>query len=240
MKQKKEMLGLPSSDKNNHDNDLDNKSVNSESSNNTRGSYSSRGGRGRGNYEGGRGRGNYEGGRGRGNYEAGGGRGNYEGGRGRGNYEGGRGRGNYDGGRGRGNYEAGGGRGNYEGGRGRGNYEGGRGRGNYEGGRGRGGRGDRKSYNDSQFLVKMSGVPSDIDVDELKEQVYEWGELGNVSIKSYTSRNYEKQEDVIENTCAFINFRNEDAAKNFVDAHDQTVLGHMVISVELKNNFQPR
>ena len=258
---KKEIIDYSANMTRKFSNNFETKSVNSDYSNNSRGNSSNGGrgrGRGRGDDQGGRGRGDDQGGRGRRDDQGGRGRGDskedlfskkisfpdsdYQGGRGRGDYQGGRGRGDYQGGRGRGDYQGGRGRGDYQGGRGRGDYQGGRGRGDYQGGRGdyQGGRGDRKNYSSDQYLVKMSGVPNDIDADELKEQIYEWGELGNISIKSYTSFNRETNQEVIENTCAFINFKNEDAAKNFVEAHDETVLGHMVINVELKNNFQKR
>ena len=222
---KKEIIDYSANMTRKFSNNFETKSVNSDYSNNSRGN-SSNGGRGRG--------------------------------RGRGDDQGGRGRRDDQGGRGRRDDQGGRGRRDDQGGRGRGDskedlfskkisfpdsdYQGGRGRGDYQGGRGdyQGGRGDRKNYSSDQYLVKMSGVPNDIDADELKEQIYEWGELGNISIKSYTSFNRETNQEVIENTCAFINFKNEDAAKNFVEAHDETVLGHMVINVELKNNFQKK
>ena len=130
------------------------------------------------------------------------------------------------------------------GGRGRGND---RGRGGRGGGRGNdGNRGKNNSYssdnrnnkgynNRQKYLVKISGVPSDLDSEELLEQVREWGEVSNVSIKQYKGYDEKSGTETIENTCAFINFYNRNAAEYFRDAHHGTTLGHMVIAVEIKD-----
>ena len=132
-------------------------------------------------------------------------------------------------------------------GRGRGGRGNDRGRGGRGGGRGNdGNRGKNNSYssdnrnnkgynNRQKYLVKISGVPSDLESDELLEQVREWGEVSNVSIKQYKGYDDKLGVETIENTCAFINFYNRNAAEYFRDAHHGTTLGHMVIAVEIKD-----
>ena len=137
----------------------------------------------------------------------------------------------FSGGRGRGGGGRGGGRGS-----GRGN-DGNRGKNNSYSSDNR----NHRGYNNRQkYLVKISGVPSDLDSEELLEQVREWGEVSNVSIKQYKGYDEKSGTETIENTCAFINFYNRNAAEYFRDAHHGTTLGHMIIAVEIKDEQERR
>ena len=89
---------------------------------------------------------------------------------------------------------------------------------------------NRYGNNDSRkykVLVRISNVPRDCQVFEIQEQLEQWGEISNISIKHYDYRG------TYDNTCIFINFRDMDDAKYFKEAHHQTILGNCSIGVDI-------
>ena len=86
----------------------------------------------------------------------------------------------------------------------------------------------------------MSGVPSDVDVEELEEQIKDWGAIESISSKNYTQRCEKSGEQVIDNTAVYINFYNRDAADYFAKAHNGSTLGHHIIEVVVKDDFEKK
>ena len=133
-------------------------------------------------------------------------------------------------------------RGNY-----RGNKSGGYRGGNREGDNSNQGKGgnyknsgrDRNNdwNNRDKYLVKISGCDPEITRDDLWSQISpKWGEIQNISVKVYTSKD-ENGSERVDNCCAFVNFYNLHAARYFVEAHDGTTMGHSIISVDLKDSY---
>ena len=86
----------------------------------------------------------------------------------------------------------------------------------------------------------MSGVPSDVDVEELEEQIKDWGAIESISSKNYTQRCEKSGQQVIDNTAVYINFYNRDAADYFAKAHNGSTLGHHIIEVVVKDDFEKK
>ena len=81
----------------------------------------------------------------------------------------------------------------------------------------------QSNRNKEKVLVKISND------EELKDQIHEWGEIDNISIKRYP----DKIDGRVENVCAYINFYRYDHAEYFVEALDGTAFGMVIINVEI-------
>ena len=86
------------------------------------------------------------------------------------------------------------------------------------------GKNNRKNEDRMKHVIKISNLPTDIEVKELYNLITPWGDIGNINIKLYT--------DV---TCSYIDFFNLDEAKYFVEALNSTPFGNMILRVELMN-----
>lgn len=87
----------------------------------------------------------------------------------------------------------------------------------------------QSNRNKEKVLVKISNLPIDCIDEELKDQIHEWGEIDNISIKRYP----DKIDGRVENVCAYINFYRYDHAEYFVEALDGTAFGMVIINVEI-------
>lgn len=85
-------------------------------------------------------------------------------------------------------------------------------------------RNNRRNEDRIKHVIKISNLPTDIEVKELYNLITPWGDIGNINIKLYT--------DV---TCSYIDFFNLDEANYFVEALNSTPFGNMILRVELMN-----
>ncbi len=77
-----------------------------------------------------------------------------------------------------------------------------------------------------KHVVRISNLPDNVSVNELNYLVSEWGDIGNINIKKYT--NYD---GTITN--CYIDFYNEEEAKYFVEALNNTPFDCLIISVQI-------
>ena len=82
----------------------------------------------------------------------------------------------------------------------------------------------RTSKNRKKHVVRISNLPEDVTSKELVDLISEWGEIGNVNIKSYS-----------ESVSSYIDFYNKNEADYFVEALDSTPFDHYIIRVEIMN-----
>ena len=82
----------------------------------------------------------------------------------------------------------------------------------------------RISKNRKKHVVRISNLPEDVTSKELVDLISEWGEIGNVNIKSYS-----------ESVSSYIDFYNKNEADYFVEALDTTPFDHYIIKVEIMN-----
>ena len=82
----------------------------------------------------------------------------------------------------------------------------------------------RISKNRKKHVVRISNLPEDVTSKELVDLISEWGEIGNVNIKSYS-----------ESVSSYIDFYNKNEADYFVEALDSTPFDHYIIRVEIMN-----
>ena len=80
------------------------------------------------------------------------------------------------------------------------------------------------SRNRKKYVVRISNLPEDVTSKELTNLISEWGEIGNVNIKSYS-----------ESVSSYIDFYNKNEADYFVEALDTTPFDHYIIKVEIMN-----
>ena len=80
------------------------------------------------------------------------------------------------------------------------------------------------SKNRKKHVVRISNLPEDVTSKELVDLISEWGEIGNVNIKSYS-----------ESVSSYIDFYNKNEADYFVEALDTTPFDHYIIKVEIMN-----
>lgn len=80
------------------------------------------------------------------------------------------------------------------------------------------------SKNRKKYVVRISNLPEDVTSKELANLISEWGEIGNVNIKSYS-----------DSVSSYIDFYNKNEADYFVEALDTTPFDHYIIKVEIMN-----
>jgi len=88
--------------------------------------------------------------------------------------------------------------------------------------------GERKPYNGERkpyekkinFKVKINNLPNDISKEELYELCNDWGNIKYINVNGY------KDESV-----AFIEFREEDQCKYFIEALDNTPFDYRIIKI---------
>ena len=81
--------------------------------------------------------------------------------------------------------------------------------------------GERKPYEKKiNFKVKINNLPSDISKEELYELCNDWGNIKYINVNGY------KDESV-----AFIEFREEDQCKYFIEALDNTPFDYRIIKI---------
>jgi hypothetical protein len=81
--------------------------------------------------------------------------------------------------------------------------------------------GERKPYDKKvNFKVKINNLPNDISKEELYELCNDWGNIKYINVNEY------KDESV-----AFIEFREEDQCKYFIEALDNTPFDYRIIKI---------
>jgi len=81
--------------------------------------------------------------------------------------------------------------------------------------------GERKQYDKKvNFKVKINNLPNDISKEELYELCNDWGNIKYINVNEY------KDESV-----AFIEFREEDQCKYFIEALDNTPFDYRIIKI---------
>jgi hypothetical protein len=80
---------------------------------------------------------------------------------------------------------------------------------------------ERKPYFKTTYRVKLSGLPEDIEEEELMHMTCDWGHIVRQKLLNYE-----------ENSVAYIDFGYEEEADYFVEAVDKTPFEYLVLSAQ--------
>jgi len=77
----------------------------------------------------------------------------------------------------------------------------------------------RKPYFKTTYRVKLSGLPEDIDEEEMMHMTCDWGHIVKLKVLNYE-----------DNSVAYIDFGYEEEATYFIEAVDKTPFEYLVLS----------
>jgi hypothetical protein len=87
---------------------------------------------------------------------------------------------------------------------------------------------NRRPYFKTTYRVKLSGLPQDIDEEEMMHMTCDWGHIVRQKLLNYE-----------ENSVAYIDFGYEEEANYFVEAVDKTPLDYLVLSATRVSSEDP-
>jgi hypothetical protein len=87
---------------------------------------------------------------------------------------------------------------------------------------------ERKPYFKTTFRVKLSGLPEDIDEEEMMHMTCDWGHIVRLKVLNYE-----------DNSVAYIDFGYEVEADYFVEAVDKTPFDYLVLSAQRVSSEDP-
>jgi hypothetical protein len=87
---------------------------------------------------------------------------------------------------------------------------------------------DRKPYFKTTYRVKLSGLPEDIDEEEMMHMTCDWGHIIRLKVLNYE-----------ENSVSYIDFGYEEEADYFVEAIDKTPFEYLILTAQRVSSEDP-
>ena len=87
---------------------------------------------------------------------------------------------------------------------------------------------ERKPYFKTTYRVKLSGLPEDIDEEEMMHMTCDWGHIVRLKVLNYE-----------DNSVAYIDFGYMEEAEYFVEAIDKTTFDYLVLSATIVSSEDP-
>jgi RNA recognition motif-containing protein len=84
-----------------------------------------------------------------------------------------------------------------------------------------------RKNNGEKYCVRISNIPTDLNIRELNDLMQEWGDIGKINFNNS-----------IEYKAAFVDFYIKEEAEYFVKALDRTNFDNLILRVELLDKFK--